>query len=217
MDDDRLAAKLALVERQRRFEWTLARDAQAKAAAALLKGRTHQLLNLIQIVELASVELERRSTGEALDIVRDLVRTADRAKRELAEIVALAKPPERARGPSVAASVQAAIDAVRVVASELVVTLRLDVDSATALTDEELQQLVFGLVLDAAAGAGSVELLVRQRRIESAPWVEFVCGFDCDAGELRVIRAIVERATGELTVSPRRGGGSEVVVALPVV
>jgi len=204
MDDAKHAARLALTLRQRQFEWTLARDAQAKAAAALLKGRTHQLLNMIQIVELASVELERRATGETLEIVRDLTRTALDAKRELGELVALAKPLERGRGAAVAPAIQAAVDAVRAVASELAVTSRLDVDAATALTDEELQQLVIGLALDAAAGAGSVELLVRQRRIEGAPWIELVCGFDCDAGELRVIRAIVERGTGELTISPRR-------------
>jgi hypothetical protein len=217
MDDAKLAARLALALRQRRFEWTLARDAQAKAAAALLKGRTHELLNMIQIVELASVELERRATDETRDIVGDLTRTALDAKRQLTELVALAKPLERGRGVAVAPSIQAAVDAVRAVSSELAVTSRLDVDVATALTDEELQQLVIGLALDAAAGASTVELLVRQRRIEGAPWIELVCGFDCDAGELPVIRAIVERGNGELTVSPRRGGGTEVVVAVPVI
>src|SRR5262249_48927701 len=146
--DDKLTARLALVERQRRFEWNLARDVQAKAAAALLKGRTHALLNLIQVIDLATHELERRCDGDALELVRDLKKTAEATKVELAELVALATPAERARGTNVAVSVRAAIEAVRPVAPELVVTVRLPIDTTTALGDEELQQLVFGLVLD---------------------------------------------------------------------
>ena len=50
--------RLALVERQRRFEWQLAREVQTQTAARFVAGKTHDLLNLIQIVQLASRERE---------------------------------------------------------------------------------------------------------------------------------------------------------------
>jgi len=53
-------ARLALVQRQRRFEWALAREEHGRAASRLVAGKTHDLMNLVQIVQLATYELERR-------------------------------------------------------------------------------------------------------------------------------------------------------------
>jgi hypothetical protein len=38
-----------------------------------------------------------------------------------------------------------------------------------------------------------------------------------DRFELRAVEAIVKRAGGELATSDRRGGGEELVVALPII
>jgi hypothetical protein len=112
----------------------------------------------------------------------------------------------------VAAAVRAAADVLRPHVDALAVTSRLDPATATALAGEELEQLVFALVLD----AGARELLVRERAIDGKPWLELVAGVDGAAGELRVAQAIVERGGGELTSSPGRTRGTEIVAALPV-
>src|SRR4051812_50120526 len=61
--------RLALVERQRRFEWQLARQIQTQVAARFVAGKTHDMLNLIQIVELASLELLRRRNPHPQEVL----------------------------------------------------------------------------------------------------------------------------------------------------
>src|SRR4051812_22901026 len=62
--ESRADALLDLAQRQRRFEWELARDQQTRAAARFVSGRTHAMLNLVQVVRLASQQLEQMC-GEA--------------------------------------------------------------------------------------------------------------------------------------------------------
>jgi hypothetical protein len=233
-------ARLALTLRQRRFEWALARDEQARAAARLVAGKTHDLLNLLQIVRLAAGQLAEHCNDHSRIILDDLQRSADDARRSLGELMAVAREAEkRVRGALVCEAVQAAIAELRG-AIEVGIEARIDAprDAATRCTAEELAHLVIGLVLDAddamaaeaaeAAGAaeaaeaaaGVVKLEVRERVIAGVPWIELVRGCkvapaDGDRFELRVVEAIAERAGGELATSERRGGGEEVIVALP--
>ena len=214
--------RLALVERQRRFEWQLARDAQTRAAAQFVAGKTHDLLNLVQIVQLASLELAKRCTGGAEEFLADLTKAAGDAQERLTEMMAVARPPDVIeRGAAVGAAVTSAVETVRA-ASTIPVDVHLAVapDVATRCTTTELQHLIFGLALDAAE-VGAVELFVRERTIDGKPWVEIVRGARDDlAGDrfdLRAVEAIAQKNGGELARSDRRGGGTELVVALPVV
>jgi signal transduction histidine kinase len=231
-------ARLALTLRQRRFEWALARDEQARTAARLVAGKTHDLLNLLQIVRLAGGQLAEHCNEESRVILDDLQRSADDARRSLGELMAVARAAEkRVRGAPVCEAVKAVIAELRG-AIEIAIEARIDAprDAATRCTAEELEHLVIGLVLDAddamaaaAAGAAAragdaragmtVELEVRERVIAGVPWIELVrsCKVvpDGDRFELRVVEAIAERAGGELATSERRGGGEEVIVALP--
>jgi hypothetical protein len=55
-----LDARLGVIERIRRIEHLLARSEQARIAATLMKGFSHELGNQVQIVKLAAFELARR-------------------------------------------------------------------------------------------------------------------------------------------------------------
>jgi hypothetical protein len=222
--------RLALVERQRRFEWQLAREVQTHAAARFVAGKTHDLLNLVQIVQLASLELERRCTADAGEFIADLRKAADDARHQLAELMAVARPEEIiVPGSPVGAAVTAAVETVRA-ASTIEVDLHLAVapEVATRCSAEELAHVIYGLTLDAATAeteAGdalqAIELFVRERMIDGKPWLEIVRGARVElAGEhfdLQAVEAIAVKNGGELGHSERRGGGTELVVALPVV
>jgi hypothetical protein len=231
--------RLALVERQRRFEWQLARAAQTQAAAKFVAGKTHDLLNLIQIVQLASLELSRRCTGDAGEFIADLRKAAEDAQQQLTELMAVARPEEIiVPGARVGAAITAAVETVRA-ASTIEVDLHLAVhpELTTQCSAEELAHLVYGLTLDAATtedeaaaaadGAtgsvamGPIELFIRERTIDGRPWLEIVRGARVElAGEhfdLQAVEAIAVKNGGELAHSERRGGGTELVVALPTV
>lgn len=224
--------RLALVERQRRFEWQLARQVQTQVAARFVAGKTHDLLNLIQIVQLASLELLRRCTADAGEFITDLQKAAEDAQRQLTELMALARPEEViVAGAPVGAAVTAAVETVRA-ASTIAVDLHLAVAPglATRCSAEELEHLIYGLTLDAASAEATVadptepspiELFVRERAIDGKPWLEIVRGARIElAGErfdLQAVEAIAAKNGGELAHSERRGGGTELVVALPVV
>ena len=235
--------RLALVERQRRVEWQLAREVQTQVAARFVAGKTHDLLNLIQIVQLATLELERRCTGDAAEFITDLRNAAVDAQHQLAELMALARPDEIiVPGAQVGAAITAAVDTVRA-ASTIAVDIHLAVrpEVTTRCSAEELAHVIYGLTLDAAtaeadaaaeaaeaaeAGApgpapGAIELFVRDRTIDGKRWLEIVRGTGVElAGErfdLQAVEAIAIKNGGELAHSERRGGGTELVVALPVV
>ncbi len=214
-------ARLALSRRQRRFEWQLARAEMTRAAARLVAGKTHDMLNLVQIVQLATLELEKRCEPTAREFLDDLQRAAADAQRSLLELMAIARPDEPiVRGAPVGPAVDAAIAALRSVI-RLAVHLAVPAETATRCTADELEHLLIGLALDAGDGPDAVELHVRERTIDGKPWIEIVRATSHvppgERFELRAVEAIAERAGGELATSERRGGGEELVVALPVV
>jgi hypothetical protein len=218
--------RLALMARQRRFEWALARDEQVRTAAGLVRGKTHDLLNLLQIIRLGSGVLESRCDPSMREIILDLQRSADDSRRSLTELMELARPAEvGTRGAPVAEAVKATLASLE---GAIAVRARIEArpEAVTRCTAEELEHLVLGLLLDAAEARGGdpppVEILVRERAIAGAPWIELVRGAEPITGgdrfELRVVEAIAHRAGGEVARSERRGGGGdEVIVALPQV
>lgn len=213
----RTEALLAIVQRQRHFEWQLARDEQQRAAGALVAGKTHDLLNLVQIVNLASLEIEKRSEPSAREFLEDVLRAAEDAKASLRQLMELA----RSERPIVHAPVEPAVAAALASLREIVtpkLELALEPGTVTRCTTEELEHLILGLVLDVVDQ--DFELLIRERQIDGRRWVELVrSSATIPAGdrlELRVVDALAHRAGGELAMSDRRGGGIDVVVALPV-
>jgi hypothetical protein len=227
--------RLALVERQRRFEWELARDVQSRAAARFVSGKTHDMLNLVQIVQLASLELARRCSPDASEFIADLQKAAIDAQDQLRELMAMARPDEVvAPGAPVGAAITAAVEIVRA-ASTIAVDLHLTVspDATTRCSADELAHLIYGMTLDAVsettqladddpdAEPSPIELFIRERTIDGKPWLEIVRGAriapDGEHFDLRAVEAIAVKRGGELAQSERRGGGTELVVALPLV
>jgi hypothetical protein len=121
-------------------------------------------------------------------------------------------------------------------ASTIAVDLHLAVapEVTTRCSAEELAHVIYGLALDAAttgaevdaagdadAAHGAIELFVRERTIDGKPWLEIVRGAGVElAGEhfdLQAVEAVAVKNGGELGHSERRGGGTELVIALPVV
>jgi hypothetical protein len=195
-------ALVALVRRQRDFEWD--------TTTARLRDQGHDLRNLIQIVELASSALHGAVGGELVSLVDELQRVAFTMKRDLDDH-------KRGEAAPVGETVRSVVEQMRPAVGELAVTQRIDAITTTVLDAHELEQLVLGLVLDGGRESAAIDLLVRERPIAGIRWVELMCGIDGPAGELRAVKAIVERAGGDLTVSERRGGGNEIAVALPAV
>ena len=217
----RVDALLVLSQRQRRFEWQLARDEQTRAAAKLVSGKTHDMMNLVQIVQLATLELEKRCDATAKEFLEDLQRAAADAQRSLTELMTVARPDEViTRGAPVGRAVDAAITALRL-AIDIDIHLATPPDTATRCDAAELEHILIGLALDIADDPARIELTVRERAIDSKPWIEIVRASAYvppgDRFELRTVEAIAHRAGGELATSDRRGGGEELVVALPVV
>ncbi|HLL24993.1 MAG TPA: hypothetical protein VK427_22820 [Kofleriaceae bacterium] len=214
-------ARLALSQRQRRFEWELAREEQARTAAALVAGKTHDLLNLIQIVQLATLELHRRCDETGKEFLADLERAAADSQRSLAHLMAVARPDEAVkRGAPVGPVVAAAMSSLRE-AIEVDIHLAPPAETATRCTATELEHILIGLALDVAENPERIELFVRERVIDGRAWIEIVRSSPFvpagDRFELRAVDAIAKRAGGELATSDRRGGGEDLVVALPVV
>ena len=223
--------RLALVERQRRFEWELAREVQHKVAAGFVSGKTHDLLNLVQIVQLASLELERRCTPDSIEFIADLTKAAKDAQRQLTELMRVARPDEViAPGAPVGAAIRSAVETVRA-ATTIEVDLHLTVqpDVTTRCSAAELEHVIYGLTLDAVAldddpqvgPSTPIELFVRERTIDGKPWLEIVRGvpggLPGEGFDLRAVETIAKKNGGELARSERRGGGTELVVALPLV
>ncbi len=222
---DRTAQLLRLAQRQRRFEWELARDEQTRAAARFVAGKTHDQMNLIQIVQLSVEYLGRHCSEPGKEFLADLERAGGDAQRSMRELMEVARPEVViVRGAPVGAAIDAAVAAVRP-AIALDVHLAPPPDTATRCTAEELEHVLIGLALDVVGDAiddmPPIELFVRERQIDGKPWIEIVRSSSApaqdDTFELRAVTAIVQRAGGELATSERRGGGSELVVALPVV
>lgn len=211
-------ARLALAQKQRRFEWELAREEQTRTAAKLVAGKTHDMMNLVQIVQLASAELLKHCGDGGKEFVEDLTRAAKDAQASLHSLMEIARPEVVVtRGPAVGATVTRVLGEIRT-AVEVDLHLAVDAETATALSAQQLEHLVIGLALD-AADAPRIELFVRDRAIDGKDWVEIVRGAHAPEGgdhfDLRSVEQLARAAGGELASSERRGGGTELVVALP--
>jgi hypothetical protein len=216
----RTEALLALTQRQRRFEWELALDQQTRAAARLVAGRTHDMLNLIQIVQLASLQLATLCSEGGKEFIDDLVRAADGAQASMHDLMAAARPEiALVRGDPVGAAVDRALAQLRPVIG-IDIHLAPSPDTCTRCTARELEHVLIGLALDVVDDVERLELFVRERTIDRARWIEIVRTTPHaptgDRFELHAVTAVVERAGGELATSEHRGGGAELVVALPV-
>jgi hypothetical protein len=196
-----------LLARLRRFEWACARDEHAREVADAVRRRSHDLLNLVQVVDLASQQLATRWGDAATELAGDLRRAAHDARVVVDAIGELrgADPAPRPRTRT----------AVAVVARGVVRRGQVTVGEAAVVTwsAEELELVLFALQLDAPFA----DLVVRGRRVEDGEVVEIVCGpIDRDALAVRVANALARTAGGEVTLEPR-GAGHEIVVALRTV
>jgi len=226
-----LEARLRLIERIRRVEHQLARDEQAKVAAALMKGRSHDLGNQIQIVKLASLELERRAQGrdDLVELITDMRQAAEQATAVLADMFTAARPPERIEvGPIVTNTVRAAVDVARPAFAGSI-ELRIDLDDTvhTHSTAEELEAIMLAAMLD-AVHATHMAIVVRERVVQGKRWVEILRIDDRQQfgdGELahmfephsllHLVTTAAKQAGGEVSLAPGRGG-LELAIELPV-
>lgn len=218
-----LETRLALTERLQRVALALALDEHARVATALLRNRSHDLGNAVQIVRLAALEIDRRNADEALaELVHDLRRGAEAATAVLTDMLAATTPVERSEaGPPVATAIRAAVELARP-AIAAVLDLRVEVADAarTRATADELEAMAIAIVLD-ARDATRVSIELRERAIQGTPWIELLRSDDRRAvpddplAPLHLVQQLVERAGGEVSVAPGRAG-LELVVALPV-
>jgi nitrogen-specific signal transduction histidine kinase len=227
-----LEARLRLIDRIRRVEHTLARDEQAKIAAALMRGRSHDLGNHIQIVKLTAHELERRAKDRAdfIELITDMRHSAEQATALLADMVAAARPIDRHEvGPVVTSTVRAAAEQGRAAVPGSL-ELRIDLDDTvhTFANAEELEAIVLAAILEAAS-ATRITIVVRERMIQGKRWVEILRVCDRQQfgdGELahmfephsllHVVAGAAKLAGGEASLSPGRNG-LELAIELPVV
>jgi hypothetical protein len=242
MSEAMLRARLALVDRIRVVEHVLARADQSRMALELLGEHAHRLGNSVQIVDLASLELERRRVPEVAELVADVREGATNATAALAAMLALAQPRPRPAGPPVAPAIAAAIELARpAVAAALELRVELGARVACRLAAAEIEALVLAAVLDATAvagpahaaggaaahdpGATRIAFELGERTIDGVRWIELL-RVDDRAGEVAldlappsfaaVVAALAAAAGGEVSLAPGRGG-HELAIALRVV
>jgi hypothetical protein len=225
-----LQARLGLIDRIRRVEYALARDEQAQIAASLMRGRSHELGNMVQIVKLSALEVARRvSRDDITELVTDMSQAADTSTKILADMVNAARPGDRAGvGPVVAQTVRAAVDLARpALSSSIELRVDLAADVMSYATGEELEALVLAALLDAQQ-AVSITLLLRERTLQGKRWLE-LSRFDdrhsLHDGDLahmfephsllHVVAGVAKQAGGEVSLSPGRRG-LELAVEIPI-
>lgn len=225
-----LEARLGLIDRIRRVEYTLARDEQVRIAGVLMHGRAHELGNMVQIVKLTALELARRaSSDEIKELVTDMSEAAENATTILADMVRAARSQDRASvGPAVAQIVRAAVDLARpALASSIELRVELAENVVTFATSEELEALVLCALLDAQQ-AVSITIVVRERTLQGKRWLELLRLDDrhhLPDGELahmfephsylHVVAGVAKQAGGEVSLSPGRSG-LELAVEMPI-
>lgn len=211
--------RLALIARQRLFDWQLARDQQSRAAAALVAHRTHDLLGFVQIVRLVSEHLVKSADAMGQEFIGDMLLSADKAQVELRDMLDLARPPAVVERGAPLGPVLEATRASLAPAIALALDVQAPSDACTRCTAIELDYVLTAIALD--AGTDVVEIVVRARTLDGQPWIELIraTAFEPagDRADLIGLEALAERRGGELSRSERRGGGEELVVALPVV
>jgi hypothetical protein len=222
MDAAALQARLELLARVRAVELALTRQEHARAAAMLVRARSHQLGNHVQIMQLASLELERRLAGGEAELIGEVRDAAEGASSVLAELFAAARAEERiTTGAPVVPAIRAAVEQVRR-ATPVPIDMRIDLDSdvCTRATRDELEVCMLASLLYATWGpAASTRLVVwvRQRQIAKKPWIELLVIADRAAFDeaLGIARAAVQAAGGEASISEGRDG-VELAIELPV-
>lgn len=228
-----LEHRLDLIDRLRRVELSLERDEQAREAQRLLRGRSHDLGNSVQILRLASIEIEKRGAPNIADLVTDMRNAAEHATTVLADLIAAAKAqPERGPAAALAPAVRAAVElATPALAAPTDLRVELADSAMTTATAEEVEAIVIASLLEASP-ATKIGLHVRARAIEGKPWFELIrfddrqTVADADFSRaferfaspgpgLHLVRCLAERAGGDATLTTGRNG-LELVVALPV-
>ena len=224
-----LETRLQLLQRLRAVEHELAKSEQAQTAAALMRGRSHELGNQIQIVKLSAEQLEHRVSSELTELVVDLRHTAEDAVVLLAQMFAAARPPARSEpGPVVTHAVRAAVELARP-ALVAPIDLRIELDDTvhTLSNAGELEAMVIASLLEAAT-AHHIAIVLRERVIENKRWVELLRIDDRALGDgdlahmfephslLHLVVTAARQAGGEASIAPGRGG-LELAVELPVV
>jgi hypothetical protein len=214
--------RFALIERIHAVELALTREQHAISAAELMRSRSHELGNQVQIVRLASIELERRATPEQAELIADMRLAADQAGIVLADMVNAARPPERnIVGPAFAPALRAAIER----ASSAVkpqIELRSELGDAvhTRASDEEIEAIVFAALLDGET-ADKITFALRERQISGKRWVELLRFDDRGVAEpepgrfVRFLEAAVRPGGGEASLSAGRNG-LELAIAFPI-
>lgn len=230
-----LEARLRLMDRIRRVEYTLAREEQSAIAAQLMKGRSHDLGNLIQIVKLSALELDRRAQGRAdraelTELTTDMRDAAERAAAVLADMFAAARPASRTLvGPVVTHTLRAAVELARpAFAGSLELRIDLDDTVHTYSSADELEAMILAAILDAATTATRMSIVVRERVIQSKRWVEILRIDDRQQfgdGELahmfepssllHTVASAAKQAGGDVSLAPGRGG-LELAIELPI-
>ncbi|MBV8758586.1 MAG: hypothetical protein JO257_14970 [Deltaproteobacteria bacterium] len=214
--------RLALIERIHTVELQLAKLQYTAAAAQLMRGRSHELGNQVQILKLASLEIERQASAEQADLIKDLRAAAEQANLVLSDMMAAARPPERtAVGPAFGPTVRAVIEEARgVIGATLDLRSELSNGQATHATAEELAAIVYAAMLD-AEDAKSMTFMLRERQINKKPWVELL-RFDTRQGVepeasryLPFLEMAVKPGGGEASLSPGRNG-LELAIAFPI-
>lgn len=225
-----LEARLGLIDRIRRVEYTLAREEQVRTAGALMHGRAHELGNMVQIVKLSALELARRAQNEAVkELVADMTEAAENATTILADMVRAARAQDRAIvGPAVAQIVRAAVDLARpALASTIELRVEIADNVLSFATGEELEALVLAALLDAQQ-AVSITVVVRERTLQGKRWLELLRLDDrhhLHEGELaqmfephsylHIVAGVAKQAGGEVSLAPGRSG-LELAVEMPI-
>lgn len=214
--------RLGLIERQRRYAWELAQAECHRRAADLVAGKTHDLLNLVQIVQLAAPELSGRSDAFGEELIADIARAARDAYAQLDDLLKLARPTcSRTRGAPVAPALARICGGL---AHHIHLACDVAAELVTALDESALEHLVICLALD-PAHEEALHVAVRARSLDGIPWLELLCASTAsnpeprthDDFDRRLVEAIVSHAGGELACNQRRDGVSELIVALPIV
>ena len=225
-----LEARLGLIDRIRRVEYTLARDEQVRIAGALMRGRAHDLGNMVQIVKLSALELARRVPKDDIkELVADMSEAAENAATILADMISATRGYDRSLlGPAVAHVVRTAVDLVRpAIASSVELRVELADDVVSFAAADELEALVLCALLDAQQ-AVSITLVLRERMLQGKRWLELLRIDDrhhLADGELahmfephsflHVVAGVAKQAGGEVSLSPGRSG-LELAVELPI-
>jgi hypothetical protein len=210
-----LEARLAIVERLHAVELALSRAEHARAAAALVRGKSHALCNAVQIARLASLQLEKRTGPEVKELITDLVAATEQATAVLGELIAAGNAEPPFATAAVAPAVRAAVARARpATGATIELACELPDDMHARATASDLEALVLAALLDAAE-TSRIRVVVRARTISGKPYVQLLRSDDRHEGGVpHLVEVIAAHAGGEASASAGRHG-LELAVELP--